>query len=83
MKISGIIQKKQITSGETEGKTWQRCSYTINNHSYSTFDTKLMEFNEGDEVEIEYESKGNYNNIINITKKSKKIKKYIITIEEV
>ena len=82
MKTKGKIQQKQIKSGETDGKEWKRCSYVVNNKMYSTFDTKFMDFKEGDEVEIEFETKGNFNNILNMTS-GKKVKKYIITIEEV
>jgi len=86
MIVQGKIKKKEIKSGETNGKSWKRCSYTIGDRIFSTFDTKFMEFNEGDEVEFKYETKGNYNNILEamlIGNKSKKIRKFIVTMEEI
>ena len=63
MKITGEITKKEIKEGSTAGKDWKRCSYTIGNTAYSTFDTKLMEFFEKNIVDLEYEQEGNFYNI--------------------
>lgn len=63
MKITGEITKKEIKEGATAGKDWKRCSYTIGNTAYSTFDTKYMDFAEKNIVNIEYVQEGNFFNI--------------------
>jgi len=83
--IKGKIRKKEIKSGETNDKSWKRCIYVIEDKVLSTFDTKFMNFKEGDEVEMQYEVKGNFNNILNamlLKPNNKKIKKFIVTVEE-
>jgi hypothetical protein len=63
MKETGVIQKREVTSGETGGKEWQRISVTVNNKHFSSFNAADALINEGDTVEIEYDIKGKYNNI--------------------
>lgn len=65
MEESGSITKKDTKSGGAGDKAWTRAAYTVNGKVYSTFDIKLMDFNEGDSIHMDYEksSDGKYNNI--------------------
>jgi len=63
MKEVGIVQKREVTSGDTGGKEWQRVAVTVNNKHFSSFNAADALINEGDTVEIEYDTKGKYNNI--------------------
>jgi len=65
-KLIGQIEEKIIKEGKTNDKIWKRCSYKIAGKTFSTFDSKLMEFTKGDRVEVEYTEDGMYNNIVNI-----------------
>ena len=70
MKLKGPIELK-VTSegiGKNSGKKFIRCEYTIAGKKYSTFNSDLMKFIEGDNVEIETVEKGGYENLISITK---------------
>jgi hypothetical protein len=64
MKVTGVIESKEIKEGTTDDKAWMRTAFKINGKIFSTFDEGLSkEFRSGDKVEIEYEQKGMYSNI--------------------
>tara|TARA_Y100000310_G_C20701853_1_gene830726 strand:+ start:2282 stop:2704 length:423 start_codon:yes stop_codon:yes gene_type:complete len=67
--ISGKIERKEITDGETNGKAWKRATFIINEKKYSTFDTKIIdEFKIGDFVQMLGEQKDQYWNMKSMTK---------------
>jgi hypothetical protein len=62
--ITGIIEKKEITEGNKEGKAWRRYCFTIGAKKYSTFDAKIGDFfKQGDNVDIDGTQNGAYFNM--------------------
>lgn len=59
--IKGVIEKKEVSSGEKDGREWTRTSFTISGKKYSTF--KDLDFEEGDLVLLGFETNGGYNNV--------------------
>lgn len=67
--ITGKIQKVYDSNGtKNDGSPWKKRTYVINGKFYSTFDTKLMGYEQGQEVTIDYDTdnSGKYNNIFSI-----------------
>ena len=63
-KIRGKIEDKIFKEGETNGKAWRRCEFTIDGLKYSTFDQAIMDhFKVGEFVEMDGERKGKYFNM--------------------
>ena len=64
MELNGKIEKKESKPGTNKnGNAYNLSLYTINGQVYSTFDSDLAVFNEGDNVSIDYIISGKYNNI--------------------
>jgi len=64
---SGIVNKRDVKTGNTDGKQWQRISVEVNGKTFSSFNPLDAMVNKGDNVEIEYDQKGKYNNIKTMT----------------
>jgi len=63
-KTIGRIDKKDTKTGKkADGSEWKNFSFRIGGKFYSTFDTKLDKFDEGDNVKVEFEVDGRFNNI--------------------
>lgn len=68
-KIKGEIIEVETQMGETNGKAWERVTYTLDNKKkYSTFDKNMLDFIKGDYVEMDVEQKGKYANVTAIRK---------------
>ena len=63
----GTVSEREVKSGNTGGKEWQMVSVIVNGKTFSSFNPVDAMVNKGDEVEIEYEQKGKYNNIKTMT----------------
>jgi len=63
----GTGSERAVKSGNTGGKEWQMVSVIVNGKTFSSFNPVDAMVNKGDEVEIEYEQKGKYNNIKTMT----------------
>lgn len=86
--FKGIIKSKDISERNSEKGKFQVCIYIVHNGitdtNFNTTNPKFFNFNENDEVIIEYEIDGFYKKVKSIRLVSeKKIKKYIITMEEI
>lgn len=75
MKVSGRISGKNIQEGETNGKSWKRAVFTIDEKKYSTFDSKIIDgFAIGDNVELDFIQDGMYKNIKSLEKTKEEFK---------
>jgi len=60
---TGKITERSVKTGLTGDKEWQRVSVTVNGKVFSSFNPIDAMVSKGDDVEIEYDQKGKYNNI--------------------
>ena len=63
----GQVTERDVKTGKTGDKEWQRVSVTVNGKTFSSFNPVDAMVNKGDDVEIEYDQKGKYNNIKEMT----------------
>lgn len=64
--ISGSIENKMTTEGESHKGKWKRTVFTVAGIKASTFDENLFKYKEGDSVTMTYLVQGGFNNITNI-----------------
>ena len=66
--IQGIIEKKLIRDGESNGEKWRKTTFLIGGAYYGSFESGADEFKEGNEVSLNYDlsKDGKYNNIKSI-----------------
>lgn len=94
MEIIGTIKTKNIIERKSsEGNSFEVCDYVIANSSgevkVQTTAQKFFKFVINDEVKVEYEVSGFYKKIKSISylkedkKIEKKIRKFILTLEEI
>ena len=56
--IYGVIERKSTEEGITNGKSWERTVFTIDEKDYSTFDEKIAkEFKVGDHIKVNLKKK--------------------------